>query len=256
MQCKEIIEVLEQDYSRSYALPWDNVGLLAGRDDKEVKKIYVAVDATDEVIEAACACKADMLITHHPLIFGGRMKITNEDFIGRRLLKLIRQDISYYAMHTNYDVLGMASLSRKMLSLRDTEVLEITEEEEGIGRIGNFPKEMTLEACCEQVKKAFRLEHVKVFGDLSRGVRRVAICPGSGKSDAKQALKLGAEVYITGDIDHHTGIDMADCGMAIIDAGHYGIEHIYIGDMEQFLKKHCPELTVYTAPIRQPFQVL
>ena len=56
MQCKEIIEVLEQDYSRSYALPWDNVGLLAGRDDKEVKKIYVAVDATDEVIEAACAC--------------------------------------------------------------------------------------------------------------------------------------------------------------------------------------------------------
>ena len=114
MQCKEIIEVLEQDYSRSYALPWDNVGLLAGRDDKEVKNIYVAVDATDEEIEAACACKADMRITHHPLIFGGRMKITNEDFIGRRLLKLIRQDISYYAMHTNYNVLGMASLSVKM----------------------------------------------------------------------------------------------------------------------------------------------
>ena len=153
MQCKEIIEVLEQDYSRSYALPWDNVGLLAGRDDKEVKKIYVAVDATDEVIEAACACKADMLITHHPLIFGGRMKIANEDFIGRRLLKLIREDISYYAMHTNYDVLGMASLSGKMLSLRDTEVLEITEEEEGIGRIGNFPtsKESFPTGVCEGI---------------------------------------------------------------------------------------------------------
>ena len=65
MQCKEIIEVLEQDYSRSYALPWDNVGLLAGRDDKEVKKIYVAVDATDEVIEAACACKADTVSYTH-----------------------------------------------------------------------------------------------------------------------------------------------------------------------------------------------
>ena len=256
MQCKEIIEVLEQDYSRSYALPWDNVGLLAGRDDKEVKKIYVAVDATDEVIEAACACKADMLITHHPLIFGGRMKITNEDFIGRRLLKLIRQDISYYAMHTNYDVLGMASLSGKMLSLRDTEVLEITEEEEGIGRIGNFPKEMTLEACCEQVKKAFRLEHVKVFGDLSRGVRRVAICPGSGKSVIGVSIEKGADVLVTGDIGHHEGIDAAAQGLSIIDAGHYGIEQIFIPHMEAWMKTNFGELEVKRAKQGEPFEVI
>ena len=125
MQCKEIIEVLEQDYSRSYALPWDNVGLLAGRDDKEVKKIYVAVDATDEVIEAACACKADMLITHHPLIFGGRMKITNEDFIGRRLLKLIRQDISYYAMHTNYDEMCIRDSNRPDVIINCAGVVDV-----------------------------------------------------------------------------------------------------------------------------------
>ena len=256
MQGKEIIEGLEKDYSRSYALPWDNVGLLTGRDDKVVKKIYVAVDATDEVIEAACACKADMLITHHPLIFGGRMKITNEDFIGRRLLKLIREDISYYAMHTNYDVLGMASLSGKMLSLRDTEVLEITEEEEGIGRIGNFPKEMTLEACCEQVKKAFRLEYVKVFGELSRRVRRVAICPGSGKSVIGVSIEKGADVLVTGDIGHHEGIDAAAQGLSIIDAGHYGVEHIFIEDMKQYLIQHFQEMEVIGAPISHPFIIL
>lgn len=127
---------------------------------------------------------------------------------------------------------------------------------EGIGRVGGLSRSMTVKECAELVKERFGLPNVKIFGELEKRVQRAAICPGSGKSDAKQALKLGAEVYITGDIDHHTGIDMADCGMAIIDAGHYGVEHIYIADMERFLKKHCPELTVYTAPIRQPFQVL
>lgn len=256
MQCKEIMEILETDYSRSYALPWDNVGLLAGRTDKEVKKIYVAVDATDEVIEAACACGADMLITHHPLIFGGRMKITNEDFIGRRLLKLIREDIAYYAMHTNYDVLGMASLSGKMLSLRDTEVLEITEETEGIGRIGSLEQEITLEACCEQVKKAFQLEHVKVFGDLTKKVRRAAICAGSGKSVIGVSIEKGADVLITGDIGHHEGIDAEAQGLAIIDAGHYGVEHIFIEDMKQYLIQHFQEMEVMGAPIRHPFIIL
>lgn len=256
MQCKEIIEILEMDYSRSYALSWDNVGLLAGRTDKEVKKIYVAVDATDEVIEAACACKADMLITHHPLIFGGRMKITNEDFIGRRLLKLIREDISYYAMHTNYDVLGMASLSGEKMSLHDTEVLEITEEADGIGRIGNFEQEITLESCCEQVKKAFQLEHVKVFGDLTKKVRRAAICPGSGKSVIGVSIEKEADVLITGDIGHHEGIDAAAQGLAIIDAGHYGVEHIFIEDMKQYLIQHFQEMEVIGAPINHPFIIL
>ena len=70
MLCKEIMEVIEQTYSRTYAMSWDNVGLLVGRDDKEVQKIYLAVDATDEVIDAAVSCHADMLVTHHPMIFG------------------------------------------------------------------------------------------------------------------------------------------------------------------------------------------
>ena len=78
----------------------------------------------------------------------------------------------------------------------------------------------------------------------------------SGKSMAKPALMSGADVLITGDIDHHTGIDMDDCGMAIIDAGHYGIEHIFIEDMKEFLEKHFSEISVYTEAICQPFTVL
>ena len=73
---------------------------------------------------------------------------------------------------------------------------------------------------------------------------------------ARPAFEAGVDVLISGDIDHHTGIDMADCGMAVIDAGHYGIEHIYIEDMKKFLEKELPSLKVSAAPIRQPFQVI
>lgn len=100
MLCKEIMEKIENVYPKDAALSWDNVGLLAGRDDKEVRKIYVALDATDEVVEDVICQKADMLVTHHPLIFGGMKQINNRDFIGRRLLQLLGNDISYYAMHT------------------------------------------------------------------------------------------------------------------------------------------------------------
>ena len=148
MLCREIIQVIEATYPRGAALDFDNVGLLAGRAEKEVNRIYLALDATDHVIECAEKAGADMLITHHPLIFSPIKKVTDEEFIGRRLVRLIQSDISYYAMHTNYDVLGMAELSEHILDIRDAQVLDVTSSEEGveqgIGRIGNLEKPMTL----------------------------------------------------------------------------------------------------------------
>ena len=142
MKCREIIENIEKSYSRNYALEWDNVGLLAGSHEKEVRRIYVALDATDEVIEAAKAADADLLVTHHPMIFSPVSRITDEDFIGRRLLRLIQGNIAYYAMHTNYDVLRMSELSGEYLGLSDARILEVTSEtpkEEGIGRVADLP---------------------------------------------------------------------------------------------------------------------
>ena len=115
MLCKEIMQVIEASYPRNAALDFDNVGLLAGRAEKEVNRVYLALDATDAVIDRAVEAGADMLITHHPLIFSPIKKVTDEDFIGQRVVKLIRNDLSYYAMHTNYDVLGWLSFRRRSL---------------------------------------------------------------------------------------------------------------------------------------------
>ena len=256
MKAYELISWLEKKYPADAAEDWDNVGLLTGDDTNEISHVFLALDLTEETLAEAIEDGADMIITHHPMIFSGIKKINNHNFTGRKIIKLIQKGIVYYAMHTNYDVMGMAELAADMLDLKDRKVLEEVLDGEGIGRVGDLPRSMTLEECANFVKGRFGLPNVKIFGEPEKQVQRAAICPGSGKSEAKPALSMGAEVYITGDIDHHTGIDMADCGMAIIDAGHYGVEHIYIADMEHFLKENCPELRVYTAPVKQPFQVL
>lgn len=250
--------MIERTYPKHAALEWDNVGLLVGRIEKEVRRVYVALDVTDEVIDDAIEKGADMLVTHHPLIFSPLKKITDEHFIGSRVVKLLQHDISYYAMHTNYDVLGMAGLSGTMLGLCDVEVLDETDLEngEGIGRVGTLMKEMTLKECCELVKTSFHLPSVTVFGDKEKMVTRVAISPGSGKSMIRAALKKGAEVLITGDIGHHEGIDAVAQGLAIIDAGHYGLEHIFIEDMAAFLKENTKNVEVEKAEIEHPFEVI
>ncbi len=259
MLCKEIMDVIEKAYSKNYALGWDNVGLLVGRDDKEVKRIYIALDATDEVIKAAVECGADMLLTHHPLIFSGMKKINNQDFIGKRILKLIQNDISYYAMHTNYDVLGMSELSGNMLGLEDSKILEETssgECPEGIGRVAQLQEELRLKECAQFVKETFMLDNVKVFGDLEKTVKTIAVSPGSGKSMIGAALEKEADVLITGDIGHHDGIDAVAQGLAIIDAGHYGVEYIFIEDMNRYLMKELDGVEIITAPIQHPFVVM
>ena len=127
MKCSEIIAGLERLSPISYACSWDNPGLLAGRTEKEVSKILIGLDATDEVVELAVKEKCDFLLTHHPLIFQPIKKINDQDFIGRRLVKLIQADISYYAMHTNFDCAPgcMADLAAEVLELEDTKPLEV-----------------------------------------------------------------------------------------------------------------------------------
>lgn len=260
MLCRDIVQIIEAAYPREAALEFDNVGLLAGRSEREVRKVYIALDATDEVINNAIDAGADMLVTHHPLIFSPMKKITDEDYIGKRLVKMIREDLSYYAMHTNYDVLGMADLAGRILGLRNPQVLDetmkVNGEAEGIGRVGNLEKKMTLEECSAFVKHKLKLKHVKVFGNMEWDVTRIAVAPGSGKSEIGSALSKSADVLVTGDIGHHEGIDAVERGLAVIDAGHYGTEYIFIEDMKAFLKKKLPGVSVVAAPIVHPFQIL
>ena len=260
MRCADVIRKLEELSPLAYAESWDNPGLLAGRTDKEIKRIYIAVDATTEAIAEAESVGADMLLTHHPLIFKGIKKVNSEDFIGRRILTLVQADMCYYAMHTNFDVMGMADAAADELKLQNREVLDITFEDdiakEGFGRLGDLPYPMTVDECAAYVKERFHLQAVKVFGQGSQQLVRAAISPGSGKSMIAPALGKGADVLITGDIDHHEGIDAVEQGMAVIDAGHYGLEKIFVPYLQEYLKRETEGIEIITQGKPDPFRIL
>ena len=245
MKCNQIIERIEAVYRTEHAMDWDNVGLLVGDGEAAVHTVLLALDATEDVIDQAVSLGAELIITHHPMIFHGIKKITADDFIGRRVLKLAQAGISCYAMHTNFDVGDMGLEAAKRLSMQEKEILEVTGETEGrtlgIGVKGEFLERMTVLQVAELVKRTFGLSHVRIFGEKEHMVKRAAIVPGSGGMEIKRAIEAGAEVLITGDIDHHEGLDAAAQGLCIIDAGHYGLEHIFADFMEAFLKERLDD---------------
>lgn len=257
MRVKDITEIIEWEIPLDKALEWDNPGLLVGDEDAQVERVYLALDATDGVIARAKDAGAQLILTHHPLIFSGIKNVTESTFTGRRIRELIRSGISCYAMHTNFDVCVMGKLAAGKLGLQQPRVLEPcgADGDSGIGSVGMLPEEMSLEKLAKATAEAFGISHVKVFGDAGAKVKRAAICPGSGRSTLKYALAQQADVYITGDIDHHTGIDAVAAGMAVIDAGHYGIEHIYTAYMKAFLEKRIPKLKVTEEPFGEPFWI-
>lgn len=265
MQCNEMIRQFNKLAPEEYACEWDNPGLLAGRGDKTVRKVLVALDATEEVVEQAIAQQADLLLTHHPLIFKSLKKINDQDFIGRRIVKLIQADISYYAMHTNFDAApgGMADLAAQRLGLTAEAPLEATGEAEGgafgIGKIGTLPQPVSLPQLGELVKERFGLPFVTVYGreQVCGLISRIAVSPGSGGSMIRFAEAAGVQALITGDISHHEGLDAVANGLAVLDAGHYGLEHIFINFMQNYLQEqYGGALTILTAAPAFPAQII
>ena len=252
MNCRQITDLIETAYPLSAACDWDNSGLQTGRRERSVSRIFVALDATLDIIDQAIAKKADMLITHHPLVFSPLSSVTDDHFVGKRLIRLIQSDICCYAMHTNYDSCRMADLACERLDIENTSPLN----DENIGRIGTLSQPLTLETLCDRVRTVFALPQVIVYGNTSQKLSRAAVVPGSGKSLIDEAAALGAEVLLTGDIGHHDGIDAAANGIAVIDAGHYGLEHIFIEDMASFLEDHLSGVVVFREEAQLPYRIL
>ena len=269
MKCKDIMQVLERIAPADLAESWDNAGLLLGRSEKNVSRILIALDLTEEVAEQAVRDQVDMVVTHHPLIFHGLKEISDGTPAGRKVLQLAGHDISYYAMHTNYDLAeqGMAEAAARRLGLKEGKLLreekrktvDGKEKAYGAGRLGILPEGKTLPDFCAFVKAAFGLKTVRVWGRMPRErmVRRIAVLPGSGEDYLEDALREGADVYLTGDIRHHRGMDAAEQGLVTLDCGHFGLEQIFVEEMERYLNSQLSSnIEVLAAAGRSPFTVI
>ena len=198
---------------------WDNVGLLFGRAGATVTRALVALDLTQEALEQAKALGAQLIVTHHPIMFSARRRITDADREGRLMLAMAEAGIAHIAAHTNLDSAPGGVNDTLMTAMGCAHV-----RGEGFVRVGELPEGMTFSALCERA--AARLHaSVRAYGAPDRHVRALGCCSGAGGGEVETARKLGADCFITGEIRHHEALDAVDSGVAVIEAGHFETEN-------------------------------
>ena len=244
MKAKDIIKVIEDFAPLSIQESWDNSGLCIGSPDDEVSSILIGLDCTESLVDEAVSCGADMIITHHPLIFSGLKKISPDDQTGAAVIKAVRAGICIYAAHTSADkvIAGVSGAMAAKLGLTDVEILEEDGEGTGLGVVGNLPAPISAEEAIRLVKDRFSLNMMRSSAPVSVPVARIAMCGGSGSSLIKAARKSGAQLYISGDISYHNFFTPE--GFMIMDIGHYESEIEIVDILFSLIKKNFPTFAV------------
>lgn len=212
---------------------WDNVGILAGSADQQIEKALCALDLNAAVLEEAVERKAQLIITHHPILFSGRKNLREDDAEGRLLCALVREKIGLIAAHTNYDNAedGVNDCLAQRLSLTEVEALE-----SGM-RIG-VPREKRLGDFVKAAQQALG-GPIRCYGEANRIISRVAVLGGAGGSLAEIALKADADAYLTGEISHHRAWDAYAEGMCCMEAGHAATELPAISALAEGLQRRA-----------------
>lgn len=228
---KDIIKEMEKIAPPYLKEDYDNVGLMVGNCEKEVKKVLLALDCTKEVIEEAKSIKAQMIITHHPLIFRKPSRIVYEDLQGLKIIELIKNDISLYSSHTNLDSVknGINDTIVKILGFGKGEIIDPSKikghEDSGIGRIVTLKEAIDIDMLINQVKTSLKINELRAVVGC-KSIKRIAIINGSGQDYFSEAIKMGADCIITGDTTYHFASDYKEMGITILDPGHFSTEWI------------------------------
>ena len=240
----DIIKVIEDFAPLSLQEGWDNSGLCIGSPDAPVTSVLLGLDCTPELVDEAVECGADMIITHHPLIFSGLKKISPDDMTGAAVIKTIKAGISIYAAHTSADkvIAGVSGAMAARLGLVNVSILDEDGDGTGLGVVGDLPEPLSAEEAVRVVKERFGLKAMRTSRPIEGSVSRVAMCGGSGGSLIKAAKASGAQLYISGDISYHNFFTPE--GFMIMDIGHYESEKDIVEILFSLLRKNFPTFAV------------
>ncbi len=267
MHLKDLLKLIEEIAPHQLSEPWDNSGLQIGSHDKNINVIYFSLDPTLDNVKKAALQKADLLITHHPLIFRPISNIKTDEYPGNVIKEAIEQDISIVSIHTNLDsaINGINYILANKLSLIELEVLKESElsKDTGLGIIGNLAEPVILKDFIIQVKEIFGLSYlrlVKSDNNLDKLIKRIAVVGGSGGSLIQNAIQKGAELMITGDIGYHDALKAIFNGLILIDVGHFPSEKVAFNKFAEYLsdkiKERGFEIEVYIdKEERNPFEI-
>ena len=244
----EIIEKIEKFAPLSLAAEWDNSGwqVFFGN-NREVKKILLALSPSIDVVRQAIKEKYDLIVTHHPLIFGKINNIDSTEASTLPLIEAIQHNIPVYAAHTNLDSAkgGVADVHAKLLGLKNVKPFE------NFVRIGELDSEQDLDAYLKTLKKTLKVKHLTIVNPSGKTkIKTIALCPGSG-GDFISKLNNHIDLYITADIRYHKALDVQN--MAVVDAGHFETERQILPVLKKLLKDMGVEIVV--AKEKSPFEI-
>ena len=218
---------------------WDNSGIQINSDSPVVERVLVALEVTPEVIEEAVSSGADMIVTHHPLIFDGLKSIDASGYVDGMVYRLVREGISVYSCHTNFDKMRGGNNDRlgELLGLKNITSFELSPDNLYC-RKGEIPGEMSLSSFIEVCSGALDIERssIRCVGQADRIVNMVGWCTGSGASFLDDAIREGCDLFITGDLKYHDAQKASASGLAVLDIGHYGSEKIFVDNMAEKLE--------------------
>lgn len=240
MKLTELIDKLNEKFPENICESWDNVGLLLGDKDKEVKKVLIALEVNSKAIDKAIQERVDIIISHHPLIFKSLKKITKDDMIGSRIMRLLKNDIAVYAMHTNLDS-ATGGLNDYVFKLLDLDAKRMYEDETKNRplRYFNLTKKMTIEEMVEVVKEKLNISQLRVIYDeyyTKKDIKSFALVTGSGM-DFFNEVKDKVDLFITADVKYHEAQDALEQGVSIIDFGHLESEVHTVDLLSNYLKE-------------------
>lgn len=244
MTIREFYSTLDARYPRSLSCDWDNDGISCSPDpDAPVTGIVIALDPTEDAVEAAIESGANVLLTHHPMLFKGLKTVDGHDTGSRKVIRMIQNGITAMAFHTRLDAAdgGVNDALAARLGLVNTTPFGDDSNPAGqpIGRVGELPAEMTPDEFIQTVKTALDLPAL-VFAGCGKPIRRVAVLGGAGDGDVAAAVAAGADTYVTGELRYHQLCDAPYGEINLVMAGHYHTEAPVLDVLVATCAEICP----------------
>lgn len=246
----QIYQFIDQIAPFSLQMSFDNAGFLVGSQSATVTKVLVSLDITQAVVEECIAIGAQLIVSHHPVIFHPVKSITDADPLGQMLQTMIRHNISAICAHTNLDLIqeGVNDALAQALGLEEVEAflpggVNEAGQSYGLGRIGTVA-ECALSEFAPRVKSALQSNGLRI-ADGGKPVRRVAVGGGACAGHFKDAVNMGCDTFVTADAKYNDFLDAKDLGLTLIDAGHYPTEQVVCPSLVEKLNTAFPDVDIY-----------
>lgn len=250
MKLCEVTAALERLAPLRLQDEWDNSGLQVGFPTSEVQGVLVCLDITEEIVDEAFASKCNMIVSHHPLLFKPLRQVSDATYQQRCVVKALAAGISVYSAHTSLDNApgGVNYIIAEKLGLKDLRWLApLPGEDAGSGLVGELPQAEPETEFLARVKRDFGVRSLRHSAPAGRMVRRVALCGGAGAFLLGEAVRAGADCFLSGEFHYHDYFE--NKGVLLVELGHYQSEQFTMDLLCEYLTEHCPEVRVVKTAI-------